>query len=116
MRQVCHGLNEGSEAFEGRLIQGQRQDERHRDANEQLEQADDDRVTDQLVEVERFEKGDEVVETGKWTFPDPQQRFEILEGNLSIPEWKVLENDKVRHSRKHHEIQPAIFHDVFPHR
>jgi hypothetical protein len=96
-------------AFECCFIDAQRQNDRHRYSQYKLQQADNHGVGEQLGEIERIEKRDKVFKPGEWAIPDPQQRLEILECNLCVPQRQIAEQQKIDQPWEHHNIQPAIF-------
>ena len=82
-------------SFSAGFVERQGQDDGHGHAQDQLADAEEQRVGDQLGEVEGVEEGLEVLKADPGAALHAQQGPEILERDLSVPQRPVLEDDKV---------------------
>ena len=82
MREVCNGLHHLLELRAAQFIQHKRQNDGHRETEDQLIQTDQNRIGDCSAKERASEEGEEMLKSivsGKRASPDPQCRLKILE-------------------------------------
>ena len=109
VRQVGGGLHDRAEQLEPGLVQRQGQDDGHGHAQDELADAEEQRVGDQLAEVERVEKGLEVLKPTQGLPSTPSSGRKSLKAIWAFHSGMYLKTDKVEQRGRHHQVQPAVF-------
>ncbi len=96
VRQIDRGLDDRPEALEPRLVERDRQNDRRRNAQEQLGEAEENGVEHQLVEVKRVDERVEVRQAVPRAAPHAQQRLEAFECDLRVQQGPIAEDRKIQ--------------------
>ena len=107
MRQVRHGLDGLLERGVADLVQEQRKYDRRSEREDELVNADDDRVAQHATEKRILEKQFEILEIVPRAAQDSLHIVVIGERHQHAVDRQILEHERQRHARQQHEIEHA---------
>ncbi|MNN58879.1 hypothetical protein D3C81_1739510 [compost metagenome] len=108
MRQIGNGLNRLLVAEGTDLIEKQGEDNRQRESDEQLNQADAERVLDHIPQVLIIQKFSEVVKSYPRSLCYRLDDVIFLEGNDQPVHRNVVENNHPDHAKQRHCLQVTL--------
>ncbi|SUA95468.1 Uncharacterised protein [Paenibacillus thiaminolyticus] len=104
MRQIRNALRNAFEPLMSHFVEHERQHNRKRHADKQLQRTDDERVFNQGPKLIVIEKGFKVMKANPGTAQDAHIELVLFEGQDEAAHRNVIENDKVHNARQQHKI------------
>ena len=108
MRQIQKGLGCALEPFDTDFVEQQRQDDRHRETEDQIQNVEQQRVEHGFAEVTVGENFLKDLKPHKLTAGVAARNLVIKEGDGQTAVGKVLENDDEEHREYHQDVQLPI--------
>lgn len=97
MRQIADGLDEALERRPGHFIDQERQQNRGREAADELQHRNVQRILDHGQELRVFQER-EVIQACPCAVPDRGPNLKILEGDLNPGHWNIAEQKQQDYS------------------
>ncbi len=104
MRQIADGLDDPLEQHAPDLIKHQRQQDRSRKPDTQLQQANYYRVTHYRPEVGRIEEGLKMLQPYPWTMKKTAEQLIILERHQYPIHGQIAEDEDKQHCGYNHQL------------
>ena len=108
MRQVGDGLRHPLERLVPDLVEHKGQQDRHREREDELERADDDRIGQRPRRRVCREELLEMLPPDPGAVPDPQPDVVVLKRDLKPVHGPIAENDDQRKPRQEHQIKRSV--------
>ncbi|MNI61272.1 hypothetical protein D3C73_1165330 [compost metagenome] len=102
MRQIADRLNNPLEQYVPHLIEHQRQQNRGRKSEQQLQQADDNRIAHHRPEVRRVKERFEMLQPYPWTAEKSAEQLIILKRHQYPVHGQITEDENEDQRRHYH--------------
>ena len=112
MGQVDDGLHAALERRGAHFVEQQSQDDRHRKAERELIEPDQQGVAEDQREVARLQQPLEVFQSDPGAAQDSLDRREVLEGDDDAVHRQVLEQEVEQNAGNQQQVEVAVLDDV----
>ena len=112
MRQIKQRLGDALEPLDADFIEQQRQNNRHREAEQQIQHVEQQGVDNSLGEVAVLENLLEDFQPYKLAAGVALADFVIQKGNRQAGVGKILENDDKQHGQQHQSVKLPVALEV----